>query len=591
MKEILALSASHTGSAIGAAPSGPELYSWKLNKADNWNGGGLHFSEDYGFGLVNARSAIRLAETWSGTQRSNNEVTATASATQLGITVPDGSTTTGSQVTLNIASNIRVETAEVKLSFIAERARDLRLDLVSPSGTVSTLIKDLGDNAANNVNQPIAYNGAFTFSATSFMEEKSQGTWTVRVYDTVAGQALTVGAATLTLYGEALTADDTYFYNDEFALVRGLADGAGRANLNDTNGGTDTINAAQLSAAATINLTAGATSTLAGSTFQIAANAVIENAIGGDGADTIIGNAAANVLRGNRGNDILNGGDGSDTAVYKGLRANYTITRNNDGSYTVVDGTANRDGTDTLSNVEQLQFADQTFALTTDLPFPALFAANLSQTKAISAAYQVLLGGVPGISGYEFLIKGNLASNFGAGPGPVFNDENIFINVANSLVQGNPTATAAFNTLAAGATLSEKIASLYAKIIPASKQTPEGVAFLTRPDGLKFYQDVARERGITSENGAAVTAMASLLKIAVDGKNGIGNPVSDLIASIADGSAGLPATSQVVLPIETIDGTKFDADDAPDAMPGFSGPAPAPMALIGVPDELMSAGA
>ncbi len=76
--------------------------------------------------------------------------------------------------------------------------------------------------------------------------------------------------------------------------------------------------------------------------------------------------------------------------------------------------------------------------------------------------------------------------------------------------------------------------------------------------------------------------MASLLKIAVDGKNGIGNPVSDLIATIADGSAGLPATSQVVLPIETIDGTRFDADDAPDAMPGFSGPAPAPVPLVGL---------
>ncbi len=34
-------------------------------------------------------------------------------------------------------------------------------------------------------------------------------------------------------------------------------------------------------------------------------------------------------------------GDGSDTAVYKGLRANYTVTRNNDGSYTVTDNTAN----------------------------------------------------------------------------------------------------------------------------------------------------------------------------------------------------------------------------------------------------------
>ncbi len=309
---------------------------------------------------------------------------------------------------------------------------------------------------------------------------------------------------------------------------------------------------------------------------------LIENANGGSGNDTITGNQGANVLRGNAGNDVLDGGDASDTAVFAGNRADYTITRNADGTYTITDRTANRDGTDTLTSIEQARFADQTFALTTDLPFPALFAANLSQAKAISAAYQILLGGVPGQAGYEFLIKGNLSTNFGAGAGPVFNDENIYINVANALVQGNATATAKFNTLAAGNTLAEKISSLYKAIIPTAKQSADGLAFITRPDGLKFYQDVARERGITAENGPAVTALASLLKIAVDGKSGIGNPVGDLIASIADASAELPATSQVVLPIETIDGTKFDADDAPDAMPGFSGPAPAPVPLVGL---------
>lgn len=585
VKEILALSATHTGSAIGSGATGSELYAWKFNKAGNWNGGGLHFSEDYGFGLINARSAVRLAESWTGTQRSNNEVTATASSTNLGITVPDG--TVFSNVNLNVADNIQVEAAEVKLTFVAERSRDLRLDLVSPSGTVSTLIKDLGDSVANNANQPIAYNGTFTFSATSFMQEPSQGTWTVRVYDTVLDKTLSVSAVALSLYGSALTTDDTYFYNDEFALVRGLSGGELRALLNDTNGGTDTINAAQLSAAATINLVAGATSTLGGSTFQIAATATIENAIGGDGADTITGNGSANVLRGNRGNDILNGGDGNDTAVYRGAKADYTITRNANGSYTITDTMAGRDGTDTLANIEQAQFTDQTFALSTDLPFPALFAANISQSKAISAAYQVLLGGTPGIAGFDFLIKGNLATNFGAGSGPVFNDENIFINVANALVQGNATAAATFNTLASGNTLAEKVASLYAKIIPAAKQTAEGLAFLTRPEGLKFYQDVAKERGITAENGPAVTALASLLKVAVDSKIGIGNPVSDLIASIADGSSELPATSTVVLPIETIDGTKFDADDAPDAMPGFSLSPPTP--IIGtVPETAVS---
>ncbi len=321
---------------------------------------------------------------------------------------------------------------------------------------------------------------------------------------------------------------------------------------------------------------------------------------GSDGADLILGTTAADSLSGLRGNDtiwagladdalvggensdVLDGGAGIDRAVYRGTKADYTITRNADGSYAIVDRVNGRDGADTVANVELLQFSDQTFLLTTDLPFPALFAANLSQAKAIAAAYEMLLGGVPGQAGYEFLIKGNLSTNFGAGEGPVFNDENIYINVANALVQGNATATAKFNTLAAGNTLAEKVTSLYKAIIPTAKQSADGLAFITRPDGLKFYEDVARERGITAENGPAVTALASLLKIAVDGKSGIGNPVGDLIASIGDGSSELPATSQVVLPIETVDGTKFDADDAPDAALGFSAPTPVPVPVIGV---------
>ena len=306
---------------------------------------------------------------------------------------------------------------------------------------------------------------------------------------------------------------------------------------------------------------------------------LIENAIGGSGNDTLKGNKVANVLKGNGGNDQIDGGDGIDTAVFQGAKADYTITKQANGSYIVADATASRDGTDTLVSIEQFQFSDQLFV--PDAPtFASFFNANLSQGKAISAIYQVLLGGTPSTGGFDFLIKGNLASNFGAGAGPVFNDENIFINVANALIQGNPQATAKFNVLAAGSTIEAKVGSLYAKIIPTAKQTPEGLAFITRPDGIKFYKDVAIERGITSENGPAVIALASLLKIAVDGKTGVGNAVNDLILSVADGSSELPATSTVVLPIETIDGTKYDADDAPDA----AATTPPPIALMGVAD-------
>lgn len=47
--------------------------------------------------------------------------------------------------------------------------------------------------------------------------------------------------------------------------------------------------------------------------ISIAYGAVIENAVGGGGDDSITGNSVANVLRGGAGNDVLNGGAGGDT--------------------------------------------------------------------------------------------------------------------------------------------------------------------------------------------------------------------------------------------------------------------------------------
>ncbi|MGH8431748.1 MAG: peroxidase family protein, partial [Solimonas sp.] len=63
-------------------------------------------------------------------------------------------------------------------------------------------------------------------------------------------------------------------------------------------------------------------------------------------------------------------GDGSfnfDTAVYSGLRADYTEIENGDGTFTVIhngpDGTVGPDGIDTLRNIERLQYNDQSFVL------------------------------------------------------------------------------------------------------------------------------------------------------------------------------------------------------------------------------------
>lgn len=98
---------------------------------------------------------------------------------------------------------------------------------------------------------------------------------------------------------------------------------------------------------------------------------------GGDGNDTITGSTIADTLRGGLGNDALNGGDGNDSlqgdagtntldggigtdlAVYSGAKASYTVTQNPNGSYALTGSGV----TDTLSNIENVQFSDGTFAI------------------------------------------------------------------------------------------------------------------------------------------------------------------------------------------------------------------------------------
>ena len=80
-------------------------------------------------------------------------------------------------------------------------------------------------------------------------------------------------------------------------------------------GGTDTIDASGFSQDQYISLYDGTLSSIGAlkGNVGIAFNAVIENAVGGSGADTLLGNAVANNLRGNGGHDLLKGGGGNDT--------------------------------------------------------------------------------------------------------------------------------------------------------------------------------------------------------------------------------------------------------------------------------------
>jgi Ca2+-binding RTX toxin-like protein len=77
--------------------------------------------------------------------------------------------------------------------------------------------------------------------------------------------------------------------------------------------------------------------------------------------DVIYGGAGNDMIIGGIGNDVIDGGDGIDTAVFAGNISDYNISVS--GNVIVVtDKIAGRDGTDHLTSIEFLKFADSTIS-------------------------------------------------------------------------------------------------------------------------------------------------------------------------------------------------------------------------------------
>src|SRR5262249_35301219 len=136
--------------------------------------------------------------------------------------------------------------------------------------------------------------------------------------------------------------DDTYIINDLASLPDDVLELAGE--------GSDTVlSSITYTLPANVeNLTLTGPSNIAGT--------------GNELANVIIGNARDNTLTGGEGDDILDGGPGTDTAKYGGPRDGYAITTQPDGSFRVADlRFGSPDGTDTLVNVEAMQFVDSVY--------------------------------------------------------------------------------------------------------------------------------------------------------------------------------------------------------------------------------------
>lgn len=268
------------------------------NAGDMLNGSGFRFSNDVGFGILDARAAVRLAETWITSATSANEVSLSAASGNLAsVRLADGGVTS---FAIEMKAGVAIETMQLAFDGFHGRVSDLVIELISPKGTVSTIL------AGQNQNKAL---GDWTFTSNAFLGETTEGTWTIRVHDKAAGQAGIVHGLKLTAFGAAETADDTYVFTDAFSDA-GLA----AFVLNDS-AGVDVLNAATVTSDSVIDLRAGATARIDGRELVMGPGTVIEIAFGGDGNDRIVGHDQGAFLWGGRGDDTIIGGAGADVLV------------------------------------------------------------------------------------------------------------------------------------------------------------------------------------------------------------------------------------------------------------------------------------
>ncbi|MEG4801132.1 S8 family serine peptidase, partial [Microcoleus sp. ARI1-B5] len=363
---------------------------WKFNGAKNWNGGGLHVNHDYGFGLVDATAAVRLAETWQPRSGPANNEAATAATNNekfrlVNLTLPGDQKTPlnipnndskGITGTFNVGTGINIDKLELDLNIEHGQFQDLVVKLTSPDKTESVIldrvpyytevekngkVNDYGFKKTNfgvDAGTTVSY----TFSSARHWGETGLGDWTLNISDnsdtndpqntdendTSGNNSGKLKGATLRLYGDDTISDNTYIYTNEFASFTNEADpkDAARKTLSDPeNKGNDIINVAAITDDVTVNLAPGGTSTLPGrkvtgeklatpQTLTIAPDSLIENAFAGEGDDSIVGNQAANTLYGGRGNDTL-------VAVYSSASGSGDTLIGGGGKDSLVGGSGN----------------------------------------------------------------------------------------------------------------------------------------------------------------------------------------------------------------------------------------------------------
>ncbi len=176
---------------------------WKTNAA------GFKFNQNYGFGLINAG---KLQQFVLKTQSISALETATSGTQTTNLAIPDNNLT-GLTRTYNLttANNTRLEEVVVNINATHTFRGDLEAFLTSPSGTKSRLFIRSASDGAGNIN--------WNFTSNAFWGELPNGTWSLQIRDTFAGDTGSLVSWKLDVRMGTVVFNDSNFVSQSVPLV------------------------------------------------------------------------------------------------------------------------------------------------------------------------------------------------------------------------------------------------------------------------------------------------------------------------------------------------------------------------------------
>lgn len=202
MKYILAKTANRTILKANPKPYCQKiLEKMKIFDASNnlwepWNKGwvknnaGNYYHHAYGFGLVDAKKAIEMAKNFKYPYNGKTIQTAETKNTSLAIEINEGEMDESTEI--EIKKDLIIQSVNITPVLKTLKADGLSIELISPQGTVSTILYPgnsiiMHNNISSDISKPYPLSNiadienSVGFLSNAFYEESSKGKWKIRI--------------------------------------------------------------------------------------------------------------------------------------------------------------------------------------------------------------------------------------------------------------------------------------------------------------------------------------------------------------------------------------------------------------------------